>query len=341
MKKKILSLLKILLFISLGFAVIAWFWHNLSEEDKKQFWDSINKANYFWLVVSIIFGGLSHLSRSLRWGQIIEPFGYSPRKPNLFFAVMSMYFANMAVPRLGEVTRCATLHKYEKIPFEKSFGTVVAERAIDIIMLLVIMGITYLLMSGHIDSILENFKNLQPTSNHIDDNAPPGFWQQNIKWIIAGSMLILFATLYLLRSHPFIGKIYAKFIQLLKGFWEGLRSAIRVKHKITFIIHTLFIWFMYFMMTYICFLSLPETANISYLAGLTIMVGGSIATIIVPGGIGIFPVVVAAVLHIPLFGKIDPGIGLALGWIIWASQTLLIIMLGIFSVIALPIYNKS
>lgn len=340
MKKKFLSLLKILLFIGLGVAIIAWFWHNLSEDDKNQFWISIKQANYIWLAASILFGGLSHISRSLRWGQIIEPFGYKPRKPNLFFAVMSMYFANMAVPRLGEITRCATLHKYEKIPFEKSFGTVVAERAIDILMLALVLSATYLLMSDHLDLILSNFRDMRASTHHVEAEAEIGFWKKNLKWLVTASFILGFGLLYLFRKHAVIGKFYNKLLRLLKGFWEGLHSTLLVRHKFIFMLHTVFIWLMYYMMTYICFLSLPETANLPLLAALTVMVGGSIVTSIVPGGIGVFPVVVAAVLHIPLFGMVDPGVSLALGWIIWASQTLLIIILGIISLIVLPIYNK-
>ncbi|MCX7743269.1 MAG: flippase-like domain-containing protein [Flavobacteriales bacterium] len=341
MKKKVISVLKILLFISLGLAVIVWFWHNMAENDKQKFWTSIEQANYFWLVFSILLGALSHFSRALRWRLIIYPFGYTPRVPNLFFAVMNMYFANMAVPRLGEITRCAILQQYEKIPFEKTFGTVVAERVMDLLMLLLFFGFTFLLMADYIDPILQNFHNLRSAEGLDVSKQEPSFLTKNLKWIILGLGAAIFGLLFLLRNHPYFGKFFLKIQGLLRGFWEGLKSIIRVKNPIEFSFHTLFIWAMYFFMTYVCFYSLPATSNLSWLAGLTVLVFGSLAITIVPGGIGVFPVIVAAVLNIPVFGNIDPGTGLALGWIIWASQTLLILILGIISFVLLPVYNRS
>lgn len=341
MNKKILSVLKVLLFISLGIAVIGWFWHNLTESDKQKFWNSIEQANYFWLGFSIILGAMSHLSRALRWRLIIHPFGYSPRVPNLFFAVMNMYFANMAVPRLGEITRCAILQQYEKIPFEKTFGTVVAERVMDLLMLLLFFLLTFLLMADYIEPILQNFHYLQSSEGLETPKQKPSFFKKNLKWLILCLGATVFGILFLLRNHPILGKFFFKLQNLIRGFWDGLKSVIQVKNPIEFSLHTLFIWLMYYFMTYVCFYSLPETSSLPWLAGLSVLVFGSLAITIVPGGIGVFPVIVAAVLNIPIFGNIDPGIGLALGWIIWASQTLLILILGIISFVLLPVYNRK
>lgn len=341
MKKKILSVFKVLLFISLGIAVIAWFWHNLADSDKQKFWTSIEQANYFWLAFSIVLGAFSHFSRALRWRLIIYPFGYTPRVPNLFFAVMNMYFANMAVPRLGEITRCAILQQYEKIPFEKTFGTVVAERVIDLLMLLLFFGLTFLLIADYMDPILQNFQHLRSAEGLDVPKQNPSFLKKNLKWIILGAGAMGFGLLFLLRNHPFFGKFFLKIQRLLRGFWQGLKSIVQVKNPLEFSFHTLFIWAMYFLMTYVCFYSLPETSNLPWLAGLSVLVFGSLAITVVPGGIGVFPVIVAAVLNIPVFGNIDPGTGLALGWIIWASQTLLILLLGIISFVLLPVYNRK
>lgn len=341
MKKKILSVLKVLLFISLGIAVIAWFWHNMADSDKQRFWTSIEQANYFWLAFSIVLGAFSHFSRALRWRLIIYPFGYTPRVPNLFFAVMNMYFANMAVPRLGEITRCAILQQYEKIPFEKTFGTVVAERVMDLLMLLLFFGLTFLLMADYMYPILQNFQHLRSAEGLDDPKQDPSFLKKNLKWMILGAGAVGFGLLFLLRRHPFFGKFFLKIQGLLRGFWQGLKSIVQVKNPLEFSFHTLFIWAMYFFMTYVCFYSLPETSNLPWLAGLSVLVFGSLAITVVPGGIGVFPVIVAAVLNIPVFGNIDPGTGLALGWIIWASQTLLILLLGIISFVLLPVYNRK
>jgi uncharacterized protein (TIRG00374 family) len=340
-KKNIIAIFKVLLFACVGMGIIAWFWLNLEEKDKAQFWESLNKADYFWLFISILAGALSHVSRAFRWRLIIQPFGFVPKVYNLFFAVMNMYFANMAVPRLGEITRCAILHQYEKIPFEKSFGTVVAERAVDMLVLLLIFGFAGIIFLDHFETIWNGLMALKQTKANVETIDSTNIFRDNLKYMIISLFILVFLIVFIFRKRPAFEKVFLKIQSVLRGFWEGLKSVVQIRQKVEFAFHSIFIFLMYYVMTYVCFFSLEETANVGWQGGLAVLVFGSVATILVPGGIGLFPVIVAAVLNIPLFGNIDPGIGLALGWIIWAAQTLLILILGIISFILLPVMNKT
>lgn len=334
MKKRIIQVLKVLLFVTVGLGIAYIFWINLNPEDKEACLNSLRGANYFWISSTLIFGTLAHISRAMRWKLIIEPFGYKPRTSNLFFAVMTMYFVNMAVTRLGEFTRCIVLQRYEKIPFEKSFGTVVAERAVDMVMLAIMISITALLQMENLELIQENFQ--KEWGNPATED--PGFLRKNLKWIVLATLALMAFGLFLFRKHPVISKFYQKGITLAKGFWEGLRSITKVKRPWEFIAHTLFIWVMYFLMTYLCFFALAETSTYNLIIPLTVLVFGSIAITVVPGGIGVFPVITTVILQ--LYG-IDRGVGYALGWIIWFAQTLLVLLLGILSVILLPVFNRK
>jgi glycosyltransferase 2 family protein len=340
LSKRLKEIFKIVLFLCLGIGVVLIFWAQLCREEKEQFWSSLGKANYWWIGLTILLGTLSHLSRAIRWRLIIEPFGYKPRRANLFFAVMNMYFANMAVPRLGEITRCAILQKYEKIPFEKTFGTVVAERAIDLLILLSLFAVVAWFSISNVESILTSYSNSGSACRN-PAAEDPGFLMKNFKLIIAGLAALAGLALYLYRRHPVAGKIYRKLASILLGFWEGLKSVVRVKRPAHFLFHTFFIWTMYFLMTYVCFFCLPETASLSPFTALVTLVFGSVAIVVVPGGIGVFPVVVSAILQIDAFGGIDPGTGLALGWITWSAQTILVLLLGVVSMILLPIFNPE
>lgn len=337
-RKHILEALKILLFVGIGIGIVFWFWRGLAEEDKRRFWESIEQANYIWLLVSLVIGALSHYIRAVRWGVLIETTGYNPKKYNLFFAVMNMYFFNMAVPRLGEVTRCVSLQSYEKVPFEKSFGTVISERAVDVIVLGLFFGLAFVVNWQEAKEIMSGILGML---NNAETPEEQSFWAKNLKFILLGGAIFVFAILYLLRNNSFIARIYGKIVHLLKGFWDGMKSVFYVKQPFAFTIQSILIWICYYLMTYVCFLSIPETAALGLNVALLVFCFGSVAIALVPGGIGIYPVFVSIVLASPALGGIDKGVGLALGWIIWTAQTVMILLLGTITLILQPIVNRK
>src|SRR5688572_14171945 len=179
----------------------------MSAGDKTAFWKALSEANYLWILLSILLGTFAHYVRALRWKLIIEPFGYKPRTYNLFFAVMNMYFFNAMVPRLGEVTRCAILKTYENIPVEKSLGTVVAERAVDLICFALFLGSIALFNP---ETYSQSYESIQVTINQWlagTGKSEPGFFMKYWKYLLIVGMVLGFGMLFIFRKNKFIGKI--------------------------------------------------------------------------------------------------------------------------------------
>ncbi len=329
MKKNLLSVVKVLFFLGLGIALIFLFLNKLSPEDKDKIWEALKSADYSWILLSMLFGTLAHVSRALRWKQLLEPIGYNPKFSNTFLAVMIMYFANLAVPRLGEVSRCAILRRYEKIPVEKSFGTVVAERAIDLLFLASIFFITLLF---EWDLILEGFDLIKG----LGGNGGPKEKSYLLPTLAIIACMVA-GLLFLFRKNSRIKTIYTKVLNLVMGFVSGLKSAVQVKRPLIFLAHSAFIWIMYILMVYICIFALPETSELPFQACMMLLLFGSIGIIIVPGGIGIYPAIISAVLSLY---AIDEPTGYAFGWIVWLGQTVLLLIWGLISFMLLPIVNK-
>lgn len=341
MNKRLKEGLKVALFFTIGILVAIGVYSTMGKDDKTKFWSAISHANYFWLVLSILIGTVAHYVRALRWKLIIEPFGYKPKTANLFFAVMNMYFFNAMVPRLGEVTRCAILKNYEKIPVEKSLGTVVAERAVDLFFFAMFLGLIALF---NWETYKEVYESIQKTiTEFVAGSGPekePGFLLKNWKYLAVAAFLFGFAFLFFFRKNRLIGKIYGKLMSLIKGFWQGLRSALLIRKKGLFILYSFAIWALYFLMTWVCFFSLEETSKTNLFAPFAVMIFGSFAIMATPNGLGVFPLVVAVILGLPEFGSMDPGTGNALGWIIWGAQEIMILGVGVTVMMLIPIFNR-
>lgn len=331
MNKTLLNVFKIIFFLGLGIFFIWLFMHNLTPEEKNDIFTSFRGANYWWIAVSVMIGILSHISRSIRWKLLIEPMGYNPRIRNTFLAVMIGYFANMALPRLGEVTRCGILARYEKIPIQKAFGTVVTERGLDFITLTLVFIINFFINFDKLGIFKESLIYIKFIERYNRIENP-----DYIFWLAA--LLLGFIIYLLLRFRHKISHtlFYKKLKEIVLGFFEGLKSLLKIKKPFWFIFHSLFIWLAYLMMTWIVFFSLPSTSNLGLDAGLAVLVFGSIGIIIIQGGIGIYPWIVAQMLALFFI----PGTkGYAMGWLLWSGQTLMIIFAGILSMILLPIIN--
>ncbi|TXC78977.1 lysylphosphatidylglycerol synthase transmembrane domain-containing protein [Luteibaculum oceani] len=333
MKSKLFSVLKVAFFLCLGLAIIVLFTGKLSEKEKAEIWEAVLNADYSWILLSMLFGTLAHISRSFRWKQLLEPMGHHPSSANTFFAVMVMYFANLAVPRLGEATRCVILRRYEKVPMEKSFGTVIAERAIDLLFLGFIFLITLIFEWDMLWKGIDSLKTMGNSGNPNSESEP-----SLVLPIMAIIGLTIAGILFFFRKTERVRTIYAKVVELIIGFVSGLKSAFKVKKPLWFVGHSLFIWFMYVMMVWICFFSMPETSNLPWESSFTLLIFGSLGIIIVPGGLGIYPAIMSAVLL--LYG-VPEAKGYAFGWIVWLGQTLLLVLWGIISLILLPVFNKK
>jgi len=331
-RSKLLTFIKFVFFLGLGILIIWLSVRNLTLAEKDEIIHSFQTANYNWVFLAIFLGILSHVLRSLRWMIFFEPMGYHPSFKNTFYAVMVGYFANMAFPRLGEVTRCGILTKYEKIPFNKSFGTVVTERALDLIIFFLLFLLTILTQIGTLRDYLDNhvYPGLQGKFIHPFSN--PLF--------LAGSaaVLVLVILLFiLLRKKIKNSKFYHKISSLILGFWEGFKSLGQIRKPVLFVFYSLAIWFLYFLMVYVCFFCFASTSKLSPGAGLSSLVLGSIGIMITPGGIGLYPAIIQETLL--LYG-LTRTTGLALGWIAWTAQTVMIFTVGGLSLVLLT-FNRG
>ena len=298
---------------------VALVWYSLSQISISKLVQYFKDADYLWIILGVSCGLLSHTSRAYRWLFMAEPLGYKPKFLNSFMAVYSAYLINLTIPRAGEVARASILANYEDVPFDKGFGTIVAERVADTIMLFIIIGIALVLRFDFIyDFFMSKFN---PTS---------------LIFILVALLVVVGCVyLYIKRS---ASKFALKVRNFVKGLLEGAMSIFKMKKKWAFIFHTVFIWVMYVTMFYITTLALSELSEIPLSAVLIGFILASFSIAATNGGIGSFPE--AVVIAFLLFNMPeDPS--RAFGWIMWSTQTLMIIVLGGLSLIYLPIYNRK
>jgi glycosyltransferase 2 family protein len=320
---------KIGFFFLIGILLIWWSLHQIPPQE----WDKFTKAlakSKFWLILPIFFIlGLSHYIRALRWKLIMEPLGYNPSIMNTFLAVLIGYLANLAIPRLGEVLKCTLLAKYEKVPAEKIVGTIVAERAFDVISL----GVVFLLaLTLQFNVIKAGWQQLQTGGNTGTDSNNNLF----IILGIAAFLVILAFILYFTLKHKFEG-IINPIKKIIKGIWEGLISATKLKKHNLFFFYSFSIWFLYLLATYIGLYGTEGTAS-SFSTAISCLAYASIGMIITPGGIGAYAFFMAKVLEL---NGIEYTLGLANGTLQWFSQVIIVIVLGGLALIILPFINKQ
>jgi uncharacterized protein (TIRG00374 family) len=259
----------------------------------------------------------------------MEPLGYQPSIANTYLAVLIGYLANLAIPRLGEVLKCTLLAKYEKVPAEKIVGTIVAERAFDVISL----GIVFLMALGLQFNVIEagwnQLKN--QTANQVI-NSNEVSWKM---YLLIGIGILFVALFFILRKH--IPAMLATFKQIISGIWEGVMSATKLKQQKLFFVYSIGIWFLYLLATYVGLYATAGTES-SFATAISCLAYASIGMILTPGGIGAYAYFMAKVLEL---NGVDYTLGLANGTLQWFSQFLIVIVLGGLSLIILPIINKQ
>lgn len=315
--KNLIKVLKVILPLSLGL-YLAWY-SIASIENKDKVIEVMSNANYFLIFLSIVFSWLSHYIRSVRYNYLLESMGYQPKTRNSYHAVMIGYFMNLLLPRAGEVSRAGIISRYEKVPFEKAFGAILAERVVDVIMLGSICLITIFLQYGKFQELWAKFGDMQKAN----PNEPQGINWMFIILIVFAVLAIGLFVLYLVKK-----SFREKINKILKGFIDGLVSILKLKKRIAFILMTIAIWTLYIALYMICFYSIEETSHLSVEGLMLGFIGGSIGIVLVQGGIGVYPLLVATALSLY---NADYDIVIALGWITWAAQTLLLVVAGAIS----------
>lgn len=330
-KKAILTLVKTVLPLMLGVYLIWVFFSGMSKEAKELFYKAIYEANYFWVILSLLLGVIAYFSRAYRWKYVLEPLGFETKFWNRYHAVMIGYIVNLTIPRAGEASRSAMLYRSDGVPFSSSFGTIIAERAVDLVMLASIALLTAIL--GY-DDFWEIKNRIETEFGSNGKNATDGFPWKMVITILFGAAVIVFSYLFVFRE-----KFRQKFIGFVKDVLAGLFSIFRSKQPMAYIFHTLIIWTCYVVMFALPFQALDQTATIPFSGILLGFIAGSLGITFTNGGIGTYPLLVGLVVAYYI-GKDYPNdaqaIGNALGMLVWVSQTLLMIVLGLISLVLLP-----
>lgn len=320
MGKSLKKFLKIFVPIAFGLFLVWYSYNSTTPEERKQIIHYISNASPLWVSISVIIGILSHISRAIRWKYLLEPLGYRPKTVNTIFIVLISYFANLGIPRSGEILRATALTTYEKVPFEKGFGTIVTERVIDLLMLLIIITITLVLQTDFILGFLEE--------RGVNIIGAIGILLVGIVGLFLGS--------YIIRKSR--SPLAIKLKGFLNGLKEGVLSLFKMKKKWPFILHTLFIWIAYFGMFWVIKYTVEETIPLSLGELLVAFVAGAFAMSTTNGGIGLYPIAVSAALGIYGISSVS---GDAFGWIMWIAQTLMVVVFGTISFLVLPLLNRN
>jgi uncharacterized protein (TIRG00374 family) len=333
MKKGMLVVLQYAFFAALAAFFV---WLSLKDMDKKswtQLKDALDQANYWLLIPVLLLLLASHWLRALRWRQLIEPMGYHPSRVNCFLGVMIGYFVNLGAPRLGEVVKCTILARYEKVPADKLVGTIVAERAFDVVCLALVFGLTFLLQFNVIHSLTTN-----SSLFHSSSASHPSPWKW---WILLGAALLITAF-FIIRRKWVVSRwtrIVHKVRAIVVNILHGLTSVRSIKNKPLFFFYTIGIWCLYLLSTWFGFFAISATRNLSIVDALSVLAMGSVGMIVSPGGIGAYALLVRETVS---FYNVPPlPYGQALGWLLWFGQFLSFVLFGTVSFILLPRINKK
>ena len=320
MKKQIRKWLTVLVPLLIGIGIIYYQFTTLTSEEIEKIKISFEKANYYYILLSLIIACVGYWSRAYRWKFALTHLGYETKFSNNFFTVCVSYLVNLTVPRSGEISRAALLKKYEDVPFDKAFGTIVAERIVDLLVFLLFVFIGFVSQFDKIYQFL------------LSENV--SFKSLIITAIVGVFLFFGFILIWIYAEWQIILKLKKK----LSGLVEGITTVYKMKDKWNYVFHSFFIWFSYLMMFYVAVFALPETSEINFDIVIMGFIFGSLAVGFSNGGLGAYPFSVALIFS--LYG-ITKDVGTAFGWLVWTSQTILTILLGLISYVLLSVLNRN
>lgn len=320
MKKQIGKWLTILIPLLIGIGIIYYQFTTLTSDEIKKIKISFEKANYYYILLSLLIACVGYWSRAYRWKFALNHLGYQTKFSSNFFTVCVSYLVNLTVPRSGEISRAALLKKYEDVPFDKAFGTIVAERIVDLLIFLLFVFIGFVSQFDKIYQFLLS-KNVS-------------FHSLIITAVFGIILFVIFVFIWIYAEWKIILKLKKK----MSGLVEGITTVYKMKDKWKYIFHSFFIWFSYLIMFYVAIFALPETSQISFDIVIMGFIFGSLAVGFSNGGLGAYPFSIALIFS--LYG-ITNDIGTAFGWLVWTSQTILAILLGLISYVLLPLLNRN
>ncbi len=318
MKTKLIKFFKISLPIAIGLYLTWYFISNSTDVEKEYFVQSLSEANYGWISCALTIAFLSHLSRAYRWKYLLETLDIKPKLSLMYHSVMIGYIINLTIPRSGELARAGYFSRYQKTKSDQVFGTIVVERVVDLIMFASVFLIAFFLQSDQ-----DKFQELRQMG---DSSSNP--------LVLPIFLLIISVVSIIVIS---IKKIRDKAWNFLKGIYQGATTILKLKNKLAYILHTLFIWTAYVAMLWITAMALPDLQDININAIFACFIAGTIAIGATPGGIGLYPIMVASALT-QLYGY-DGQVAKSFGMLMWSSQTIFMVLLGVISLIAIKKEN--
>ena len=308
---------KILLPISIGIFCIYFSFRNIDFSDFTKYFFEIK---YSWVTVGIILGALSHISRSYRWKFLINPMGYNLGFTNSILAVFSAYLINYTIPRAGDLARATMISKYERIPLEKTLGTIVAERAVDVICIISILCI----------GLIIEFQRISHKLISLTKDV-----KISVILIYIGALVL---SLFVLNRVLKKSKYYKIIANFFSGIVEGLTVIFKLKKRNLFIFHSIFIWLMYILMFWATSKAFVELHEVTFFQLMISFTLAALSIMFSNGGIGIYPLAVEESLG---WYGIQSTTGLAFGWVSWLSQTMMVIIFGGLSLFILPFINRN
>lgn len=340
LKKILPNILKTILFVGLGFLFIWLSIKDLSKEDIQMIFSSMSLVNnprgWLFIGLSVVAIVAADLIRAERARLLLEAIHYKPRFSMMFYSVMVCYIANLALPRLGEILRCTFLQRYENVPFQKSLGTVILERAVDVVCWLFLLIIALLLNNGLLSQLVVD----QSTGTTLQEwFAQKGlsYVGNYLLYIIIGVIVVLALVVHFTRNWWQKRPTLVKVADFLKGIWRGFISIKDLPKPWYFVFWTVAMWVCYYFGVYLFFHALPYLQHIGPGAAFSVLIFGTIAFMISQGGLGAYPLITAGIVM--LYG-ISYTQGLAAGWIGWILQTAVSLILGLFSLIVTSFYKK-
>ena len=331
MNKRTKSIIQFIVLLSIGILLV-WLSFRSVWTEKEKILDSFKTANYFWVSISILIAFLSHYLRAFRWNYLLKPAGYSVKPTNALGAVIVGYFANYGLPRMGEITRCTLVTKYDDVPFEVALGTVITERIVDLLLLIVIFFITLFAQFSQLKDL---------TATYIYNPMMlkfKGVTEHPAKFIILISILIIVSIGLFLVRKKITGLLKGKLGNIIKGFGKGLSSVKDIDKKFQFMMLSLGIWACYFYSLYACFFAFTGTSHLGQSECLVLLLFGTFGVVFSPGGLGAYPAIITALLT---YYGVEQIAAFSFPWMAWTSQFILVVVLGLLSLILLPVINKS
>lgn len=330
MKEKIINAVKYILFLGVGIALMYYLFDDLKISEVLE---EAKSMDFRFYALSGLFALTSHVARAIRWKYLIDALGYSTRTINVIGSVLQMYLFNILIPRSGEVVRCGSIYKTEKVPVKKSLGTVVIERFVDLISLLIITALLFVFRFDIVKGLYEGSTFPEKVATLAENKM--------LVFVLIVAALLPLLLVILFRNRLMKIKIFAKIFDLIGQAIDGLKKVGKLKQKWSFIGLTVLMWFMYFAMLYACFYAYEPTSVLGPSAGLAMFVAGSYGMVApTNGGVGAWHAM--ALISLGVFGM-NPEATEAQTFVnvTFVMITVTVAMFGVISLIFLPMFNRK